>query len=96
MGKQINDGGSAQPFSFTIPGGMKNPFTGNDVPEGRETFHCSTGMTLRDHFAGLAMQGYVSGVVARYGHDGVDLDSLVEDAWDIADLMIAGRAGGAA
>lgn len=84
----IKDGGSAHPFSFTIPGGMRNPFTGNDVPEGRETFHCSTGMSMRDHFAGLAMQ---AAAINPDGANGFTFSERAQWAYEQADAMIRAR-----
>jgi hypothetical protein len=42
------------------------------------------GMTLRDHFAGLAMQGLLI-----KGH--TDIPSIVENSWKVAGAMLAER-----
>ena len=48
-------------------------------------------MTLRDHYAGLAMQGLLSGLLA----DGQDIHwyEISRDAYWQADAMIAARGG---
>jgi hypothetical protein len=49
----------------------------------------SQGMTLRDHFAGLAMQGYLAG----YKETGRprSMDELAEVAYRMADEMLKAR-----
>jgi len=49
-----------------------------------------TGMTLRDHFAGLAMQGMVSAEFAKT----YDLESWANSAYLMADAMLKARNGG--
>ena len=52
----------------------------------------STGMTLRDYFAAKAMQGFLSGHVAHYGHDNHWPDkALASEAYDVADAMLKAR-----
>lgn len=46
-----------------------------------------TGMTLRDHFAGLAMQGMVSAEFAEI----YDLESWANSAYEMADAMLKAR-----
>jgi hypothetical protein len=48
-----------------------------------------TGMTLRDWFAGMAMQGILS-----YQGLGVRFNQTASDAFDMADTMIAEREKG--
>ena len=49
----------------------------------------TTGMTLRQYFAGQAL----SGLLAKYGIDNQDhfMDQVSKDAYDMADVMIAHR-----
>lgn len=50
------------------------------------------GMSLRDYFAAKAMQGYLSGHIAHYGHDNFwETSSLVEGAYAMADAMLRAR-----
>lgn len=50
------------------------------------------GMTLRDYFAAKAMQAFLSGHIARYGHDNhwryMDLPA---EAYQVADAMLKAR-----
>jgi len=50
---------------------------------GKSPLH--TGMTLRDHFAGLAMQGLMT------TYDGNSCSIIARDAYEVADAMIAER-----
>lgn len=47
------------------------------------------GMLLRDHFAGLAMQGLLSANATYGGKE--DRHKLATDAWAHADAMLAAR-----
>jgi uncharacterized protein YjbJ (UPF0337 family) len=47
-------------------------------------------LTVRDHFAGLAISGFNKGMV-DYGWDDEVLDGHVEMAYRIADAMLAAR-----
>ena len=50
------------------------------------------GMTLRDHFAGLAMHQFLAGAVLPPGFDaGAQLAMLSARAYECADAMIATR-----
>ena len=70
-----NDGGPAFPVPHSIDGNwVKEP-----VPE-----FC--GMSLRDHFAGLAMQSLV-GNGASLGSD----EGLAKRAYSVADAMLKAR-----
>jgi hypothetical protein len=73
--KPINDGGSAFPMGYH--------------PEGNNADH--TGMSLRDWFAGMAMQGLLS---KDYYSFTSDLDDAVIQAYKVADAMIAERKKG--
>ena len=47
----------------------------------------SNGMSLRDHFAGLAMQGMIDGTWP----DDVDRQEISKRAWLLADAMLKAR-----
>lgn len=48
------------------------------------------GLTLREHFAGLALQGLLQGHFAHYGHDNFWAPHAVADhAIECADALIA-------
>lgn len=50
------------------------------------------GMSLRDHFAGLAMQGFLSGHIAHHGHGSHwPYAGMASEAFDVADAMLAAR-----
>lgn len=55
----------------------------------RVTAQAAQGMTLRDHFAGLAMQAYLSG----QDRDEFGYGDWAEAAFDMADAMIKAREG---
>jgi len=48
----------------------------------------SEGMTLRDHFAGLVMQGMLSGKPIKYVGD---IEKYATQAYEIADAMLRAR-----
>jgi len=51
---------------------------------------------LRDEFAAKAMQGFLSGHVAHYGHDNHwPYQALASEAYDMADAMLKAREGSA-
>jgi len=52
------------------------------------------GMSLRDHFAGLAMQAAISGHIAHYGHDSNhwSVEAIASHAYEQADAMLKARA----
>jgi len=78
-----DDGGPAFPQNDLSSYGMGPAETGNG------------GMTLRDWFAGQAMQAVITG---RWAHDTAGIPSEAEiaaDAYLQADAMIAARNGGA-
>lgn len=83
----MNDGGPAFPLPETI------------LPDGRIVQVNYPGMSLRDWFAGMALQGMVSGVCGHlqidevfsaYAHGPCDSE-ITERAYAIANVMIAAR-----
>lgn len=73
--KKINDGGAAFPASTSYG------------PNGEWSPPYNTGMSLRDWFAGMALQGIIAGTFTHMG----DLDGFVKDAYEYADAMIVRR-----
>ena len=74
----INDGGPA----FPMPSGNE--------PRVNETTHYNEGMSLRDWFAGQALQGLCA---SQWG--GLQrVSTFVERAYEMADAMLAAREGG--
>lgn len=72
-----NDGGQAFPragFAFPEIGSQSEPGT--------------RGMTLRDWFAGMALQGILASALAK---PELGMEIFVEDAYSVADKMIAKR-----
>ena len=67
-----NDGGSAFPFVMPDP----------------SNYHTETGMTLRDWFAGMALQGIISSI---YCTPQVSFMECAGRAYCTADAMIAAR-----
>jgi hypothetical protein len=57
-----------------------------DVPS-ENLRHIHVGMTLRDYFAGLAMQGMYAG----FGGNPPEPEQVVKDAYYIADAMLKAR-----
>lgn len=49
------------------------------------------GMSLRDHFAGLAMQGCIASAVSGYKDDNGETVSIDEFAYLMADRMLKAR-----
>ena len=50
------------------------------------------GATLRDYFAAKAMQAWLSGHVAHYGHGNFwALDAIAQSSYEMADAMIKAR-----
>lgn len=78
MSTQIDDGGPAFPCPVEFD------------PNGQLVSHGSFGMTLRDWFAGMALQGRAT----RLGNPHEHRDLLASDCYDIADAMIEARKGG--
>ena len=77
---QKNDGGPAFPcVDYTRPGdGI-----------GVSIMTITGGMTLRDWFAGMALQGQAD----RFSHPHRHRELLANDCYDIADAMLAARNG---
>jgi hypothetical protein len=76
--EQINDGGPAFPHlrEYVAPNTYK------PIAEG--------GMSLRDWFAGMALQGQAH----RFAHPHEHRELLAKDCYDIADAMLAARKEG--
>lgn len=77
---------------YAFPG-LNAQFTGISS-DGEERYEItpSGGMLLRDHFAGLAMQAFLSGHVSHYGHDNHwPYDAMASEAYDVADAMLRAR-----
>lgn len=65
--------------------------TENARQTGNTTWHYE-GMTLRDYFAAKAMQGLIAGHFSHYGHENYWLrDGIAQEAYEVADAMIAER-----
>lgn len=74
---EINDGGPA----FPSP---------NAVRCGEFQTNGHAGMSLRAHFAGLAMQAMVQGHFSHYGHDDYwPRDQIAAEAIEMADAMLS-------
>lgn len=89
MSDKINDGGSAFPWQLTVKGGNKDEISGDIVPLGQDVVHQICGMSLRDWFAGMALQGYIASVTQS-----PDPDSAAEKCFDYADAMLVKREKG--
>ena len=81
MNTQTNDGGPAfpRPASEYEPNGMRTDGKIAAVP--------FTGMTLRDYFAGKAMEGIIKSAMAF----NAPKSSIAFDSYEIADAMLAAR-----
>lgn len=80
---QTNDGGPA--FPVADPNWLE-PSTVEDMRR------LATGMSMRDHFAGLAMQAFISGHITYHGHEEPWLDEEVAvAAYEMADAMLKAR-----
>lgn len=77
MSNEKNDGGPAFPFMYDVEN------ESNMVPH--------TGMSLRDHFAGLAMQGLISATNAEGEWTSPADIQLGERAYRVADAMLKAR-----
>lgn len=88
MSKKLKDGGPVHPVRLPIPGALHA--CGDPIPT-----ELHTGKSLRDDFAGLAMQAFLSGHVSHYGHESHwPYDAMVSEAYDVADAMLRGREKG--
>lgn len=80
MNTPPNDGGPAFPQHLAYsPEGQANL--------ARDYFSHADGMTLRDWFAGMALQGQAH----RFAHPHEHRELLASDCYDIADAMISAR-----
>lgn len=67
-------------------GGFAFPFT--EPPVGQ----VHPGMYLRDYFAGLAMQAFLTGHITYHGHESHwPYDQMASEAFDVADAMLKAR-----
>ena len=57
----------------------------------RATAQAAQGMTLRDHFAGLALQAQLTAFWALETHHGWSDDAIAREAYSMADAMIKAR-----
>ena len=65
---------------------------GPAFPVGSGDMRDPVGMTLRDYFASRAMQAWLSGHGAHYGHENFwALDAIAQSSYEMADAMIAAR-----
>lgn len=79
--KKIDDGGPA----FPLHPGVLPDWDGQN------------GMSLRDHFAGQAVQAAITGHFSHYGHDNYWAPKDIADyAYEVSDALIAARKAGAA
>lgn len=106
MSTTINTGGPAFPIqdSQTLHAWASSKITGITDPTERDRVYVEAraeairGMTMRDHFAGLAMEGELAAMSDESGASGVDLnaseitlDRLAKHWYRIADAMIRAR-----
>lgn len=85
MSEAFKDGGPAYP--------MADPFVVSTPKNVDEAKRLAQGMSLRDHFAGLAMQGFLSGAIkGSFGVSHPDQNMNVALAsFAIADAMLSAR-----
>jgi hypothetical protein len=70
-------------------GGPAFPITAEQHPNGISP---DMGMTLRDYFAAKAMQGFLGGHVAHYGHENHwRFQDMAGEAYAVADAMLKAR-----
>lgn len=74
-------------------GGPAHPFLTWQNPQGFSIGSLHEGMTLRDHFAGLAMLEGLRRSNELFEKDGIEIElsSTAEEAYGAADAMIAAR-----
>ncbi len=88
MSEQINDGGMAFPgFEYTEGRGSLKASS----PNYNEWENYSTGMTLRDWFAGQSVIAIMSSPKRINSDQALDQDQVAQMAYAIADAMIAER-----
>lgn len=73
-------------------GGPAFPMPSGAEPRVNETTHYNEGMTLRDYFAGQALAVLLANPGARWKRFP---DEPAQDAYAVADAMLAAREGGA-
>lgn len=79
---KVNTGGNAFPTGTWEYGGQNNVLP-----------YQEKGMSLRDYFAAQALSGFCANLSAILTRD-VHFKNLAEDAWRIADAMLAERERG--
>ncbi len=86
----MNPNDSAFPWQVTCVAGQTNPVTEKVVPEGIEEIAGHTGLTIRQYYAAMAMQGVIntSIEVAKAGL-AISPTQIAYQAFEIADAMIA-------
>lgn len=55
-----------------------------------ETF-CTNGITLLDHFAGMAMQAITNKLCMPLGYENTTIEGIAAEAYDIAEAMLKER-----
>ncbi|MFD2755977.1 hypothetical protein [Comamonas terrae] len=83
MNQVFADGGPVHPVRLPVPGEKH----ANDEPVPTELH---TGISLRDYFAGLAMQGYLASF-DPHGEPVEYATKIAEDAYALADAMLKVR-----
>ena len=86
MTDKLDDGGPAFPIEQLVDEKYMDEY---GYGRRRPVLKSTGGMTLRDHFAGKAMQAILTAL-----HEGirpVDLPAMARDSYGIADAMIAER-----
>ena len=63
----------------------------DDHVPGRQHVVVSDGMTLRDYFAGAAMEGHLSGMWVSDKPHGWSHDDIAREAYSMADAMLKAR-----
>ncbi|MDX4957269.1 hypothetical protein [Delftia acidovorans] len=79
MNEALKDGGPAYP--------MADPFVVSTPKNEAEVQRLAQGMSLRDHFAGLAMQG----ICSLHDQWGWATEDIARGAYEMADLMLRAR-----
>ena len=80
MSALFPNGGPVHPVRLPIPGATH----ANGAPQPTELH---TGMNLRDHFTGLAMQG----ICGHHDTWGLSPEGIAQAAYEMADLMLHAR-----
>ena len=89
--KQIDDGGPAYPVSTR----KHNNDDGYGHQDGASTWQFG-GMSLRDHFAGLAMQGWAAnGQLKIEMKENGPFGTIANWSYQVADAMLLARKAGA-